>query len=186
MLRALLHLYEHAKKSSREDTLTGALLRRGFMEVLARESARSRRCTLPVTLVTLNFDDFKTLNDALGHSTGDTCLRVAGWSIKNALREIDSVARLRGDEFALLLPETNADNARVLLDRVQEALKSVLKIYRWNITFSTVAVTFQSLPAIPDEMIEIAERHMGLLKRQGKNGISYLTWTRTENQARTA
>ena len=181
MLNALLHLYEHAKKSSREDPLTGALIRRGFMEVLERESARSRRGMLPLTLVSLDLDDFKPLNDTLGQSTGDLVLKVVGWTVQRALREADSVARLGGDRFALLLPETGADNTRVVLAKLREALKSALKTYRWDITFSMVAVTFQSLSATPDEMIEIAERHMNLVKERGKNGVSYLTWNETNN-----
>jgi diguanylate cyclase (GGDEF)-like protein len=186
MLRALLYLYEHAKKSSREDPLTGALIRRGFMEVLVRESARSRRCMLPLTLVSLNLDDFKTLNEMHGHWAGDMVLKVTGWTIQNALRQADSVARLGGDEFAMLLPETDADNARMLVAKVQESLEGALRAYRWGITFSMVAVTFQRPPATPDEMIEIAERHLHLVKQQGKNDVSYLTWTERDNQARSA
>ena len=181
MISALLHLYGRAKKFSREDPLTGALIRRGFMEALEHESVRSRRCMLPLTLVSLDLDDFKPLNDTLGHSTADLVLKIVGWTMQRALREADSVARLGGDRFALLLPETGADNTRVVLAKLREALKSALKTYRWDITFSMVAVTFQSLSATPDEMIEIAERHMRLVKERGKNGVSYLTWNETNN-----
>ena len=187
MLRALLHMYEDAKKSAREDPITGTLIRRGFVEVLARESTRSRRYMLPLTLVSLNLDNFKPLNAALGHNTGDSVLKVVGWTLRHTLREVDSVARLGGDRFALLLSETDADNSRVVVDKLRNALNDILKTYRWDMTFSTVAVTFQRLPATPDEMIEIAERHMYLLKQRGNDGVSYLTWhEREDNQARSA
>jgi len=108
-------------------------------------------------------------------------LKVVGWTVQRALREADSVARLGGDRFALLLPETGADNTRVVLAKLREALKSALKTYRWDITFSMVAVTFQSLSATPDEMSEIAERHMHLATERVKNGVSYLTWSAPNN-----
>jgi diguanylate cyclase (GGDEF)-like protein len=121
--------------------LTDALTRRGFIEVLARETARSRGSMLPLTLVYLNLDDFKSLNAALGHNTGDLVLRILGWTMRTSLQEVDSIARLGGDTFALLLSETDADNSRVV-DKLLHTLKSILKTYRWDITFSTVAVTF--------------------------------------------
>jgi diguanylate cyclase (GGDEF)-like protein len=186
MVRALLQLYGRAKRFSREDPLTGALIRRGFMEVLERESTRSRRCMLPLTLVSVNLDDFKILNNTLGRSTVDLVLKIMGWTMQRSLREVDSVARLGGDRFVMLLPETDADNVRVVLAKLREALKGALETYRWDVTFSTVAVTFQSLPTT-DKMIEIAERHMYLLKQRGNDGVSYLTChKREDNQARSA
>ena len=183
MVRALLLLYGRAKKFAREDPLTGTLIQRGFMEVLERESVRSRRCVLPLTLVSVNLDDFNHLNDTRGRSTVDLALKIMGWTMQQSLREADSVARLGGDRFTMLLPETGATNARVVLAKLREALKGALKTYRWDITFSTVAVTFQSPTETPDEMIEIAERHMRLVKERGKDGVSYLTWGETKNQA---
>jgi len=174
LIRALLELYGRAKKFSREDPLTGALTRRGFMEALA--DSRSRGCMLPLTLVSLDLDDFKRVNDTLGHSSGDLVLKVVGWTVQctlhGTLHGRHSFARLRGDAFALLLPEMDADNTRLLLDKLQEALKAALKTYQWDITFSIVGVTFET-PATPDHMIEIVERQMGLAKGAGKNRVSY-------------
>lgn len=186
MLRALLDLYGRAKKFAREDPLTGALIRRGFMEVLERESVHLQRCMLPLTLVFFDLDNFKSVNDSLGHHSGDMVLKVMGWTMQHMLREADSVARLGGDKFALLLPETRDDNTRVVLSKLREALKATLKTYRWNITFGMVAVTFQSPPATPDEMIGIAERHMRLVKERGKGGVSYLTWSEPNGPCRPA
>jgi diguanylate cyclase (GGDEF)-like protein len=175
MVRALLDLYGHAKKVAREDPLTRVLNRRGFVEVLERESTRSRRSTLPLTILFCDLNNFRSVNDTLGHNIGDLVLKVLGWTIQRTLCEADSVARLGGDMFALLLPETDADNTRVLVGKLREALKDVLRTYRWDITFSMVAVTCQSARATLDEMIEIAERHMRSTKSEGKDCISYLT-----------
>jgi diguanylate cyclase (GGDEF)-like protein len=175
MIGALLDLYDCAKKVAREDPLIkGALIRRGFMEVLERESARSRSCTLPLTLVFLDLDDFKFVIDHLGKHVGSLVLKVMGWTMQRALSKSDSVARLEEDRFSLLLPETNADTTRVVLGKLREDLRDVLKTYQWDVPFSVVAVTFQSPPE-PDKMIDVAERHMGSAKRQGKDRISYLT-----------
>jgi len=178
LIRALLELYGRAKKFSREDPLTGALIRRGFMEALEYECSRLRRCMLPLTLISLDLDDVKRVND---HSSGDLVLKVVGWTIQSTLCEKDSFARLRGDSFALLLPETGADNTRVRVANLQEALNAALKTYQWDITFSIVAVTFETPPATPDDMIEVAERHMRLVKEKGKNDVSYLTWSEKNN-----
>jgi diguanylate cyclase (GGDEF)-like protein len=175
MLRAVLALYGQAKKVAREDPLTKTLIRRGFMEVLERESAHSRRSALPLTLVLFDLDDFKSVNETRGHHSGDMVLKVMGWTAQHTLREADSIAGFAGDMFAVVLAQTDADNTRVAVGKLREALKDVLKTYRWDITFSIVAVTFQNPPATPDEMIEIAQRHMRFAKSQGKGGISYLT-----------
>lgn len=172
LIRALLELYRHAKKFSREDPLTGALIRRGFMEALECESSRSRRYSIPLTFVSLDLDGLKPLNDTLGYGTGDKVLKVVSWTMQNALREKDSVARLRRDDFSLLLPDTGAEHARVIVAKLHEALKAAMKTYQWDITFSIVAVTFET-PATPDHMIEIVERQMGLVKGAGKGRASY-------------
>ena len=172
LIRALLELYGHAKKFSREDPLTGALIRRGFMEALECESSRSRRYSMPLTFVSLDLDGLKPLNDTLGYGTEDKVLKVVSWTMQNTLREKDSVARLRRDEFSLLLLDTGAEHARVIVAKVHEALKAAMKTYQWEITFSIVAVTFET-PATPDHMIEIVERQMGLVKGAGKNRVSY-------------
>jgi len=172
LIRALLELYGHAKKFSREDPLTGALIRRGFVEALECESSRSRSYSMPLTFVSLDLDGLKPLNDTLGYGTEDKVLKVVSWTMQNTLREEDSVARLRRDEFSLLLPDTGAEYARVIVAKLHEALNAAMKTYQWDITFSIVAVTFET-PATPDQMIEVVERQMGLVKQTGKNRVSY-------------
>ena len=104
-------LYRRVKELTRQDALTGALSRRGFIGVLGDESKRARRYLHPLTVVYVDLDDFKVVNDVLGHETGNSVLQVVARTMQSTLREVDFVARLGGDEFALLLSETMAGDS---------------------------------------------------------------------------
>jgi len=179
--KALLELLIYERELARRDDTTGALNRLGFREVLGRaafrealwyESKHSRRYRRPLSVVYIDLDGFKRVNDTLGHSTGDEVLKIVASTMRSTLREVDCVARLPGAEFALLLPDT-AD-ARVVLEKVRKALKDAMKQHEWKVTFSGGAVTFKTPPAILEYMINMAEKQMLLAKQMGKNRISYL------------
>jgi len=169
-----LEFYLDEKDLARRDDITGALNSRAFREVLSYESKRSRRSRLPLTVVYIDLDGFKKVNDLLLHSTGDKVLRVVAETMKSTLREMDSVSRLHGDEYALLLPETSAENARVVLDKLRVALKSSMKANGWKITFSIGVVTFKNPPDTPDYLINEADKVMLSVKKTGKNRVSWL------------
>lgn len=109
---------------SRSDPLTGCLNRLGFGERMAVELAAARTGSLPVTLVTLDFDGFKTVNDDHGHSAGDELLRWATRAMTEALRPGDALGRLGGDEFAALLPGLGLPEGRQVADRLRLALSA--------------------------------------------------------------
>ena len=137
MVGVLLELYGRAKKFAREDpSISGLLIRRGFMEVLEHESTRSRTSTQPLTVVFLDLDDFKSLNERLGKQGGQLVLKVMGWTMRRNLRESASVARLQEDRFGLLLPGTDADHARLVIAKLRKDLRDVLKTYQWDATFT--------------------------------------------------
>ena len=115
-------VHRRTKKLTRRDDLTGALNRQGFFEVLGDESKRSQRYLHPLTVVYVDLDDFKLVNDLKGHKTGNLVLQEVARTMQSILREVDFVARLGGDEFALLLPETGAERVRVVLDKLRTAL----------------------------------------------------------------
>jgi len=104
------------------DHLTGALTRRGFVEQAEREMARSRRYERPSTLVMLDVDHFKMVNDTYGHTTGDQVLHQLAKLAEATLRPIDVFGRLGGEEFGILLPETGADEALIVAERLRESI----------------------------------------------------------------
>jgi diguanylate cyclase (GGDEF)-like protein len=104
------------------DHLTGALTRRGFVEQAEREIARAQRYNRPSSLVMLDVDHFKSVNDTHGHGAGDQVLRRISEIAGNALRPSDVFGRLGGEEFAIILPETAGDAALVAAERLRRAI----------------------------------------------------------------
>ena len=100
------------RASSRSDPLTGVANSRVFLELLKREIARARRYKRPLTLAYLDLDNFKSVNDILGHAMGDKVLQTVVSTVNANIRVTDVVGRLGGDEFVLLLPETDMQGAR--------------------------------------------------------------------------
>jgi len=119
------HLHEQADRLvnlAQTDPLTALPNRRYFIELLEREFARARRYHRPLTLLYLDLDEFKELNDRHGHLFGDEILRGASRSLKAVLRSTDLLARIGGDEFAVLLPETNLAGAQNVASKLRRAL----------------------------------------------------------------
>jgi diguanylate cyclase (GGDEF)-like protein len=167
----LMDLYRREWELSRVDPLTGALNRRAFMEVLSEASKHSRRHSRPLTLACVDLDGFKRINDVLGHSTGDSVLKVVARTMQCTLREVDSVARLGGDEFAVLLPETGGENVCLVLERLHNALTEAMAASKWAVTFSIGAVTFRRPLASAADMISEADKVMYSAKAGGKNRV---------------
>ena len=109
---------------ARQDGLTGLLNRRSLEERAVVELGRSRRDSTPVSLIVLDIDRFKELNDTLGHPAGDQVLRRIARDLERETRQVDAIARLGGDEFAVLLPGASAADARAVSLRLQAAARS--------------------------------------------------------------
>jgi len=164
---------------ARTDHLTGAANARAFAETSAKEIVRASRNGRPFTLVYMDLDNFKWVNDRCGHSTGDRALKLVCDVIREHIRAIDVIGRLGGDEFAILLPETGDEPARAMVSRIHENLLRAMNENGWPITFSLGGVTFSSPPASVDEMLGTADQLMYLSKREGKDRI---TWKAEEGR----
>ncbi|MFI5056699.1 MAG: GGDEF domain-containing protein [Candidatus Acidiferrales bacterium] len=166
-------IYRRERENSRVDFLTGMINQRGFYEALRKERERASRLDTPTSLAYIDLDNFKLVNDRFDHQTGDNVLASVGHTLRDSIRNIDLAGRLGGDEFCVLLPNTDAAGARVIIEKLKEALSDVMKTSDWYVTFSIGAVTFLRPAKSADEMIRAADRVMYSAKTQGKNRIVY-------------
>jgi diguanylate cyclase (GGDEF)-like protein len=161
---------------ARTDYVTGAISIRYFYELAQIEIKRSQRYRHPITMAYIDLDNFKTVNDQLGHSTGDRVLRAVTDGIRRQVRNQDTLARLGGDEFVLLLPETDGVAARTALNKIHASLVDEMLRNGWMVTFSMGVVTFKEAPKTVDEMVKMADNVMYSVKVAGKNGVKYSTY----------
>jgi diguanylate cyclase (GGDEF)-like protein len=116
--------FREAKQLADLDALTGLHNRRFFHETLARECARAHRYERKLALIVFDLDDFKEVNDRIGHLAGDTVLAEAAERVRDVVRTADIACRVGGDEFAVILPESSLDDADQLYRRIQNAISS--------------------------------------------------------------
>jgi diguanylate cyclase (GGDEF)-like protein len=171
VLAALKQLLEVHKTAARIDELTGIPNRRAFYEAAQMEIARSNRNPRPFTVVYTDIDNFKSVNDRFGHLEGDRLLSLTAEIMRQSVREIDQVARIGGDEFVLLLSDTDARGATAVMERLRNDLTAMAQKHNWPITYSAGAVTFSRPPESVDEMITKADTLMYSVKQSGKDHI---------------
>lgn len=158
------------------DKLTGIFSLRGFHAVFAKELIRSDRYQRAFSLAYIDVDNFKYINDSLGHSTGDKLLVEVAKCLDSSLRSTDTVARLGGDEFACLLPETDSKMAKKAFSKVRDNLSKRMGAHKWPVTFSVGLVTFETPPDGIKEAIKIADDLMYFVKKDKKNNIAFKVW----------
>ena len=175
LLNTLKRALSDAQLLAQTDPLTGVYNRRAFYRLAEMEIFRSQRYAHPLTVVYFDIDNFKTINDRLGHLIGDTLLcdftRVLGPN----LRKTDILARLGGDEFVILFPEMEQGNVRSVIHKLQVVFSEQ---WRWENSGQTISigvVTFMSAPATVDEMLAKADHAMYEAKSLGKNQVIFRT-----------
>lgn len=163
--------------ASNTDPLTGVSNRRHFMPMVRREIARSHRFKHPVSLIVLDIDNFKSINDFHGHSTGDAAICALANVCRKMARQIDFVARLGGDEFAILLLEVGIDDALTVANRIRTAIESTsIKSLDCEDVRFTVSIGVAEQPQDnPSEewLIELADAAMYRAKSSGRNRVEY-------------
>ncbi len=148
------------------DSLTGLYNRRLFGEAFEKELNRARRYALPLGLVVLDLHRFKEVNDKHGHPRGDEVLRAVAATLKSALRTSDSAFRIGGDEFALLLPQTDAAQALALSRRVETVFTEMLRPLQLSVSVSMDhgVATFPQDGEQTDQLIRVADERLYRLK----------------------
>ena len=157
--------------AARTDVLTGLLNRRGFQQVVELEIERSRRTGRPFALVVGDLDHFKTVNDRLGHAGGDAALRRLAELLDDHKRKLDTAARVGGEEFALLLPETDMEAALVVAERLRAALAADDGPKSVGTTGSFGVATYPQHGPTQEALAHSADQALYAAKATGRNRV---------------
>lgn len=160
---------------SETDVLTGTLNRRGFVKNLRREWDRATRYHHPLSLLVLDLDHLKTLNDRWGHGAGDAALRILGSALRNTCRTTDTIARMGGDEFAVLAPNTSARQAHELAERIRRQVNQADAQAPWAPDRISVSIGFVDREGVPENrpesLLEAADQALYRAKSGGRNRV---------------
>ncbi len=160
-----------AQEAAQTDPLTGALNRRGFDQACQRELSRALRHESPLTVIHLDIDDFKQLNDTLGHQAGDSVLLSLVDLLHKSMRPSDVLCRFGGEEFVMLLPETSLEDARSVAARFLADFSALcISGIARRVTFSAGVVLLAAGEFLP-QAIRRADAATYLAKKSGKNRI---------------
>ena len=163
--------FQKAQEQAITDGLTGVKTHRFLMEALSSEWKRSTRASRPFSLVLMDLDRFKFVNDFYGHLEGDVVLQRVGLILEQNCRRSDVVARYGGDEFVILMPETTVEQAQQIAGKLRGWVASDPLLRDKNITASFGIATFPIHGSTPQELIQVADSSMYLAKHQGGNAV---------------
>jgi two-component system cell cycle response regulator len=155
LLVAVRDLVAAQRRDARVDALTGVLNPRGFRERAEIELERAARTGWPFSIAYIDLDHFKRLNDSRGHSTGDEALRRIGQTLRECVRDLDIVGRVGGDEFAVVLPESDPVRAETAVQRIRMRLRS--HCAEFDVDVSVGVVTFHVAPSDLDTALRRAD-----------------------------
>ncbi len=175
LLATALHnafVFQKLQQQSITDGLTGIKTRRFFWESLSAEWKRASRSGRPFSVVLIDLDKFKEVNDSMGHFEGDLVLARVGRLLEQKSRQSNVVARYGGDEFIVLMPETGAEQAQVLAERLRQWLATDPMLSEHNITGSFGVASFPMHGFSIEDIIRVADAGMYVSKRSGGNLVS--------------
>lgn len=164
---------KHALNEARTDSLTGLWNRKAFDEFLSLQTAIARRYGLPCSMLLVDVDHFKAINDTHGHLAGDAALCAVAGLLKTGSRESDYVARYGGDEFAILLPQTDSGGALVLAERIRSRLENMpvsANGQQLRVRISGGIATLQAEEGAA-AFVDRADRALYVSKQAGRNRI---------------
>ena len=175
LLSSLRMRLSQEQELARTDSLTGICNVRSFTERAEVEIERARRRGHSFSVAYIDCDNFKQINDRLGHTVGDELLKVVAHNMKSGARSFDLVARLGGDEFVFLLPEVSGVQALAVMERLRERLMKAIGEHDWPVTFSIGVASFETPPASVTEMLRQADEVMYRAKKAGKDRITQVS-----------
>ncbi len=155
--------------AARTDPLTELRNRRGFQELLDSEVDRAQRSGAPLSLLIIDLDHFKNVNDRLGHQAGDRVLRRFGQELSALTRRMDTAARVGGEEFAVVLPETDREDAYLIGERLREVVRESFSAEPVPITVSVGVTSFPDDSLESDGLLGTADQALYAAKRMGRD-----------------
>jgi diguanylate cyclase (GGDEF)-like protein len=173
LLYIVKSILEQEQDLARTDSLTGVLNTRQFYELAGGEIDRVRRYERPLSIAYIDLDNFKEVNDVYGHSAGDELLRFVADTIMENSRASDIVARMGGDEFIVLLPESDEEGAAIFMKRLRWLIMEGMPEYRFPVTLSVGLITYLKPPGSVEEMIHEVDTLMYYVKYSTKNAIRH-------------
>ena len=158
---------------ARIDGLTGLFCRRIFDARLEHDLALARRRKGILAVAYIDVDDFKAVNDRYGHVGGDRVLKEISKVLKDSIREADTAARIGGDEFALVLPDTDARGAHQIVSEIVRKLHDAFAARNWQVTCSIGVVTILDSAVSPESAMGAADKVMYEAKAKGKDAVEF-------------
>ncbi len=170
------HALEFGRVRARanSDPLTALPNRRAFEDAFRAETARQQRYGHPIGLIVLDVDHFKSINDRFGHEAGDHVLRAVADVLRGAVRELDLPARIGGEEFVVLLPETSVVHAREVADRLRQSIETMTVVWKGEALPVRASLGVSSCPGcvvLSGELMESADAALYEAKRSGRNRV---------------
>jgi len=184
-VRGLRRREELLRDESRTDSLTGMANRRYFLDQAHRELARASRYRLPVSCLMLDLDRFKRVNDRFGHAAGDQVLIAVASRLTGLLRQQDFIARLGGEEFAMLLPHTDAEQAAVVAERCRQVVAGIDFIFNGvphPVTTSVGVASLVGEELTTSELLKRADEALYQAKADGRNCVRFGDGERGEHE----
>ncbi len=159
------------------DALTSCPNKRFFNEFLDREIARSNRHKRPLSVLMIDLDNFKAVNDSMGHLAGDSALKAMATLIRETIRREELFARFGGEEFAIILPETKIEQAVILAEKIRAIVENnqfEFESKKFKVTVSIgVATTEGDPPATMDQLIHQSDARLYMAKKSGRNKVVF-------------
>src|SRR5262249_55152232 len=169
-------LFEEMEHRARTDFLTGLPNHRFFQTNLSLELARAQRHNHPLSLLIIDLDFLKEVNDRFGHPSGDMVIRVIAQTIRASLREIDFAARYGGEEFTVILPETSLSGAVQVADRIREGIAAEQFLGIGSITASIGVSNYPVNALSKEDLIRVADQALYVAKNGGRDRVAYFNY----------
>jgi diguanylate cyclase (GGDEF)-like protein len=166
------NLFAQTQQQALTDALTGCYNRRSFELQLQRDLHLATRMRQPLSLIMIDVDNFKDINDSAGHETGDVALRMLADALRGELRAVDTAARLGGDEFVIILPQADSEGALIVAERLRQRIVQLDVPTFGSMTASFGLATFPAHASNRDALVVAADRALYESKNSGRNRVS--------------